>query len=248
MIKIIIVDDEQQDIETIKFIINKLEINHQIVGSTTNPHEAIGLILQNKPDIVFLGMEMHKLNGFDLISLLPEIDFDIIFLTQMKIDKINSSKTNMPNYIVKPITISQVKTALEKVTLKKENQPDFIGNFFKAANKLPKSPKNRIKIATASGFDFIETDSIIRLEACGMYTHAFVENRSEIVITKTLRRMNEELPFSIFFRLHRSHIINLEHVNRFDSIRNIVIMTDDSVIPLARRRTRDFKILLDKFF
>lgn len=246
--KIIIVDDEPQIIEAIEVIISKLDNCYNVVGTSTNPHEAIGLILQHKPDVVFLDIEMPELNGLDLISLLPEIDFDIILLTRLEIDKTQSSKTNIPDYIVKPITIAQVKTALEKATLKKDNQSDFIGNFRKTINEIPKASKNRIKIATASGFDFVETDAIIRLEACGMYTHAIVKNRGEIVITKTLRKMEEELPYATFFRLHRSHIINLEHVNRFDSIKNIVIMSDDSVIPIARRRVKEFKVLLDKYF
>ncbi|MFO7863465.1 MAG: LytTR family DNA-binding domain-containing protein [Salinivirgaceae bacterium] len=246
--KIVIIDDENNAVEALKLIIDRINGDYIIVGATTNPYEAIGIILQQKPDIVFLDIEMPHLTGFELLEILPEIDFEIIFATAYEHYAIEAIKKNAIGYIVKPVSISSVKEALLKAEEKQKSGANKSAKYQNLLADVEKPTKSRIKIATASGFEFIDTDAIIRLEADNVYTKAIIERREKIIITKPLKKLEEELNLECFFRTHRSHLINTEHVYRFDSLKNSVIMSDNSTVPIARRRIREFKDLLNKHF
>ncbi len=250
--RIIIVDDEPDAVEALKNIINRLDGNHTICSSSNNPHEAVGLILQHKPDVVFLDIEMPEMTGFELLETLPAIDFEIIFATAFEHYALQAIKNNAIDYIVKPISVKDVSYALDKAADKAADKikeaPSNSKKYTQLLQDLEKNNHDRIKINTTNGWEFILLDDLIRIEADGVYTKAIIQNSDPLIIAKPIKKMEEELGENFFFRTHRSHLINVKQIIRFDSSKNSIIMSDNSKVPLARRRNKAFNDLLKKFY
>lgn len=246
--KIIIVDDEPDAVEALKNIINRLDENYTVSASSNNPHEAVGLILQHKPDVVFLDIEMPEMTGFELVETLPEINFEIIFATAFEHYALQAIKNNAVDYIVKPISVSDISNALNKAEIKIKKAPSGSKNYAQLLQDLEKNKQDRIKINTTNGWEFLVLDELIRIEADGVYTKAMMQNSDPLIITKPIKKLEEELSRKYFFRTHRSHLINVKQVIRFDSSQNSIIMSDNSKVPLARRRNKAFNDLLKEFY
>lgn len=241
--RIFIVDDEPDAVEALKNIINRLDENYSVCASSNNPHEAVGLILQHKPDVVFLDIEMPEMSGFELLETLPEINFEIIFATAFEHYALQAIKNNAIDYIVKPISVTDVSNALAKAKNKSKETSSKRKKYVQLLQDLEKSNHDRIKITTTRGWEFIVLDELIRIEADGVYTKAYVQNGDLLTITKPIKKLEEELSKRYFFRPHRSHLINVKQVIRFDSSQNSIIMSDNSKVPLARRRNKAFNDL-----
>jgi two-component system LytT family response regulator len=246
--RIFIVDDEPDAVEALKNIINRLDENYSVCASSNNPHEAVGLILQHKPDVVFLDIEMPEMSGFELLETLPEINFEIIFATAFEHYALQAIKNNAIDYIVKPISVTDVSNALAKAKNKSKETSSKRKKYVQLLQDLEKSNHDRIKITTTRGWEFIVLDELIRIEADGVYTKAYVQNGDLLTITKPIKKLEEELSKRYFFRPHRSHLINVKQVIRFDSSQNSIIMSDNSKVPLARRRNKAFNDLLKEFY
>jgi two-component system LytT family response regulator len=246
--RIFIVDDEPDAVEALKNIINRLDENYTVCASSNNPHEAVGLILQHKPDVVFLDIEMPEMSGFELLETLPEINFEIIFATAFEHYALQAIKNNAIDYIVKPISVTDVSNALAKAKNKSKETSSKRKKYVQLLQDLEKSNHDRIKITTTRGWEFIVLDELIRIEADGVYTKAYVQNGDLLTITKPIKKLEEELSKRYFFRPHRSHLINVKQVIRFDSSQNSIIMSDNSKVPLARRRNKAFNDLLKEFY
>jgi two-component system LytT family response regulator len=246
--RIFIVDDEPDAVEALKNIINRLDENYTVCASSNNPHEAVGLILQHKPDVVFLDIEMPEMSGFELLETLPEINFEIIFATAFEHYALQAIKNNAIDYIVKPISVTDVSNALAKAKNKSKETSSKRKKYVQLLQDLEKSNHDRIKITTTRGWEFIVLDELIRIEADGVYSKAYVQNGDLLTITKPIKKLEEELSRKYFFRPHRSHLINVKQVIRFDSSQNSIIMSDNSKVPLARRRNKAFNDLLKEFY
>lgn len=245
----IIIDDEIDAIEAIE---NILEIDNQeitIAAKTNNPVEALGLILKHKPDFIFLDIEMPGMNGFELLESLPEINFEVIFVTAYNEYAIEAIKKNAIDYILKPVTISEVGYAIEKVCKKISQKNNPNDNYIKLIEELKSNQTKKIKIPTANGYEFLCVDDVIRLEASGSYTVAFLSTGEQIVISKSIKEMEIIFEKYDFFRSHRSHLVNLNHIKRFITENDgEIIMSDSSKIPLSRRKKNDFTEALNQIF
>lgn len=244
--KVIIIDDEEDAIDILESIINLNKEEYSIVGKTTDPVKGLGLIKKHNPDVVFLDIEMPEMNGFELLESLSEINFEIIFATAYDEYAIRAIKENALDYILKPVTFSEVMKALGKAkkkrTISQVNQPDYK----LLLNNLHSNYFERIRISTSSGFEFMYTDELIFLKAEGSYTDVYSKNSDKLLISKPIKQIEQELNPNIFFRVHRSYIINIRFIKRFDRTKNIIIMINGAEIPLSRRRYDEFITFLKK--
>jgi two-component system, LytTR family, response regulator len=248
-LRVIIIDDEIDAIEAIEKIIETKAKEIEIVAKTDNPHKALQLILMHQPDLVFLDIEMPGMNGFELLSNLPKIDFEIVFVTAYENYAIKAIKENAIDYILKPINIAEVLNAIEKVRLKIKSLQNNSFQYEMLIGQLKKAQLKRIQIPTTNGYEFIHSDNIVRLEASGAYTYAFFIDSSKIIISKSIKEIEPSLKNMDFFRAHRSHIINLLHVKRFLTENDgEIIMVDDSRIPLSRRKRKDFIDIINQTY
>lgn len=206
-LKVIIIDDEEDAIIALKSII---EINdgYKIIGQSTDPLKGLELILQKKPDVVFLDIEMPRMNGFQLLKSISNIDFDIIFSTAYKQYAIDAIKANALDYILKPVSILEVLNALEKVKNRKKDSHEQSQKYKKLLSDVTSSKSDRIKIPTSTGFEFIDTNDVIFLEADGSYTVAHFINKEKLLISKTIKQIEPLFDQNKFFRTHRSYLVN----------------------------------------
>ncbi|MFO8021974.1 MAG: LytTR family DNA-binding domain-containing protein [Perlabentimonas sp.] len=244
-ISIIIIDDEKDAVEAIENSLKLCDINLEIIATTTNPLEGVGLILKHKPDVVFLDIEMPQLSGFELLDSIPEINFEIIFATAYEHYAIQAIKNNAADYILKPVSITDIKESLNKVTQRISNKEVPGVNYKKLVTEVNSNDNRKLKINSCSGFELVNIYNIISVEAQGVYSVINSKNREQILITKPLKEIEALIGSKEFFRSHRSFLINLHHVKKYDSEKNLIVMSDNSLIHLARRRKEEFKKLLN---
>jgi two-component system LytT family response regulator len=241
----VIIDDEIRVAETLKNIIENNVHDVDVVATICEPLMAPGLVYQCKPDVVFIDIEMPGMNGFDVLDSIDDIDFKIIFVTAYDQYALRAIKASAMDYILKPIEISDVVQAVAKVrhsisvkTKIDKHQLSYIKNSHNYSEI--------IKIPTLAGIDFLDISEIIRVEASGNYCEIYCQDRNHIMMTRSIREAEKLLDHGVFYRSHRSHIINIRHIKRYVySSGGIIIMSDGKEIPLSRRKKNEFNELIN---
>ena len=228
MLKCYFLDDEQNAIDAILAMMKK-KFSEQvhIVGSNVDAVKAIMEIENTKPDVLFLDVEMPKLNGLALLKYFPQRNFQIIFTTAHEEYALPALKAEATDYLVKPLSPQDVFDALQKCIAKK-NATQFSSEVFK------------INLHTTSGTMLINVADIIRVEADNNYSHFFLCNQPKITISKTLKEFEDQLTNHNFFRIHQSHLINLKHLISITSKDgDFALLAYEHKVEISRRRKHD---------
>lgn len=247
MIKTIIIEDEQQSREVLELMLKKHKEVIEIVDSCSTPAKGIESIQQHSPDLVFLDIEMPRMNGFEMLKKLGTINFEIIFTTAYNKYAINAIKISAVDYLLKPIDAEELANAIIKCrrNLEQKNSNEKIEVLLKNLSQHNALDKT-LTLASVDGIRFIKMKDIIRLEANGRYTKFYLVNKEVIMASRTLGDFDEALSSNEFFRIHEAHIINLLYIDRFHKGNSYVLLTDKTELPLARRRKEDFLKLIPK--
>jgi two-component system LytT family response regulator len=219
----------------------------EVVEKCNTPSKGIESIQENSPDLVFLDIEMPRMNGFEMLKKLGPIDFEIIFTTAYNKYAINAIKMSALDYLLKPIDKDDLAKALKKCQQSMEQKNmgykmDALLKNLSQHNALEKT----LTLASVDGVRFIKMKDIMRLEANGRYTKFYLTNKEVIVSSRTLGDFEETLSANEFFRIHETHIINLLYIDRFHKGNNYVLLTDKTELPLARRRKEEFLKLIPR--
>lgn len=216
MIRTIIVDDEPKARRILETII-KSHFNHvEIIGTADDVTSAVKIINELKPDLVFLDIEMPGEAGFQLVNHFEEINFEIIFTTAYSEYALKAFEISAIDYLLKPIQIDHLERAIEK--LGKHRKNNQVKEQLETLKDTISEPKKLSKIALpiAEGLMFTKPDEIIYLKAESSYTRIYLTYRPEILVSKTLKEFEKLLTYSnIFMRVHRSYIINLNHITNY---------------------------------
>ena len=231
MIKYIIVDDEAKAIKNLERHLEKFpELEN--IGTFTDPLEALEAIRQEKPDLLFLDIEMPYLSGFDLLSLLPEPDMEIIFVTAYDQYAIEAFKHAAVGYIVKPIDPGELRNAIENAKNNIELKVAKQNN--KVLLDLLTQKTNRISIPTTDGYIFVKVENIIRLEGTDGYTKIFCCKGIKHMSSYNLGKFRELLVnYPFFQQVHRSHVVNLNYVTKYLN-EGYVEMEDGSKVSVSK--------------
>jgi len=247
-LKAIIIDDFPQARKLLALMLDEYKKDLEIVGEAENASLGFELIKKNKPDIIFLDIEMPGKSGIQLAEQLikENLNPEIIFTTAYNDYALKAFRLSAIDYLLKPINEAHLGEAIQKI---KKQQPDynekklqtFIDNY---ENKLPKT----INIPTTSGYQFIKIETIMYIKADGSYTHIFTTNEKPITVSKNLKYFESALDgYSMFIRVHRGYLINVYQMKKFDKQnRGEIIMNDGAIIDLARERRETFFKLLEK--
>ncbi len=212
MIKTIIIDDEQNCIDSLAFDLQKHCRDVEILEACTNPKQGLLAIKKNKPDLVFLDVQMPWMSGFEMLELLDEINFAIIFTTAFDQFAAKAFRISAIDYLLKPVDVHDLKEAVKKA-MEKIQQKSGIENIANLLQNIKKPELNqRIAVPGREGYEFIEVDKIIYAQAEGSYTHVFLNDKRKLIISKTLSDIEEMLPTENFQRIHHSTLVNLSHV------------------------------------
>lgn len=238
----IIIDDEKNSRDSLLKKIAQHCDNIEVVALCENAEEGIRAIDSVKPGIVFLDVEMPRMNGFTMLQQLANRDFELIFTTAYDHYAIQAIRYSALDYLVKPIEtadlVSAVNRAVEKRKAPVANQriENLLHNLVQDKNY-----RQRIAIPSLEGLQFIEQDDILYLEAKSNYTEIYLTERQKITVSKTLKDFEELLPTAVFIRIHHSHLINKHHVLKY--IRGEggqVVMRNGKTLDVARRKKEEF--------
>ncbi|MEO9020771.1 MAG: LytTR family DNA-binding domain-containing protein [Ginsengibacter sp.] len=248
MIRTIIIEDEQQNLEVLELMLKKYNDIIEIVDCCTTPEEGIKSIEKNLPGLVFLDIEMPRMNGFEMLKRLPKIDFEIIFTTAYNRYAINAIRISAVDYLLKPIEDEELAIALRRCmediqTRNNHNRMEVLLKNLGQHNALDRT----LTLTSLDGIRFIKMKDIVRLEANGRYTKFYLVNKDVITASRTMGDYEEALSENDFFRIHETHIVNLAYIDRFHKGNNFVLLTDKTELPLARRRKEDFLRIIPKF-
>jgi two-component system LytT family response regulator len=206
-LRAIIVDDERHSLETTAILIRKFCPDVEVIAELQSPIDAVEVINTEEPDLLFLDISMPKMNGFELLNVLTYKESDVIFTTAYDEYALEGFKQGAVHYLVKPIDAEDLVESVQRVK-KKRTEGKSSG-----INGMGLKPK--IPISSLNGVELIEVDQIIRCESDGNYTTIVLHQR-KITVSKTLKEIEKQLvDFPFFFRLHNSHLVNLNQVVKY---------------------------------
>ncbi|HLV15644.1 MAG TPA: LytTR family DNA-binding domain-containing protein [Xanthomarina sp.] len=246
MTKIIIIDDETHCINVLENLINKLNSNYEIIGTFTNPLEGLEFIKYNSPDILFLDIEMPNLNGFALLDNLLPIDFDIIFTTAYDQYAIKAFQYSAINYLLKPITEKNIVKALSDWEKRQKKTSNKQWQLFQTHLKDSNKSHSKIALPTGVGYQIVDINNIVRCQSDNNYTNIFCNEQRSVLISRTLKEIEELLTDQGFIRVHQSHLINPKFVKGIlKQDGGSLIMSDDEEIPVSRQKSKQINEILE---
>ena len=234
MLSIIIIDDEQKARETIKNIIKLSKTDLEILGEADSVGTGFELISRTNPDLVLLDINLPDGTGFDLLQKFKRIPFKTIFITAYEEYAINAFKFSALDYLLKPFKAGELLQAIDKANenIQGEKTEIKLKAFLANVDKIKK-----IVLRTSESMHIVNIQDIVRLESDINYTMFYLGNGDKLLVSKTLKEYEEMLEPSGFFRTHQSHLVNLDHILRYEKTEGgHLIMDDDSLVPVSSRK------------
>lgn len=248
MLTAIIIDDETNSRNALRQKITRHCNNVMIIADCENGEEGIEKIETQKPDIIFLDIEMPRMNGFTMLQQIKNKNFEVIFITAYDHYAIKAIKFSALDYLLKPVEVEDLKAAVEKVTQKRKQMDGnkrvelLVQNFLEE-----KTAHQRIAISSMEGLQFVTTNDIIYLEANSNYTSFYLADNRKITATKTLKDFEEILPASMFIRIHHSYLINKNGIEKYiKGEGGQVVMKNGVTLDVARRKKEEFMKAIDQ--
>lgn len=244
--KAIIIDDEDRARKSITDLLRMSGEDLQVAAEAHDVKSGIAAITLHKPDLVLLDINMPDGTGFDLLKKLDPIDFKVIFITAYEEYAIQAFEFSAIDYLLKPLNPVKLSEALAKArqAAEHENLALKLNALFMNLEKVSENKKLILK--TAENIYVVNTKDIIRCESDGGYTQFFLQDGKKILVSKNLKDYEELLNGYGFFRIHQSHLINMQFIDHYSKAEGgAVIMKDSSMLPLARRKKDTFLKLLD---
>lgn len=237
MIKAMIVEDKTAAIELLRWLISEHCPEITSVVSATSVDEALPLIQNFAPHIVFLDIQLQRETGFDLLAKVKRWDFEVIFTTAFNAYAIQAIRFSALDYLLKPINAEDLKKSIERYKAKKDSAisgEEFYRNFIQNISRETDSPL-RLALPGVEGIQYVLLNDIIRLQADRNYTKLFFTNEKNFLSSKTLSEYEKLLRNSGFVRLHRSHMINPDHIASYNK-EGMVTMKDGTEVEVSRRK------------
>lgn len=243
-IRVVVVDDEYQARILLVRLIEDNFPEMKVLGQAADVSAAFELIQTTQPDLVFLDIQMRNETGFDLLLRFNDICFDVIFTTAHQEYAIKAFRFNAIDYLLKPIILTELKEAVERVKVKEDPRQNVsISQLIELQQSIsnPRKTQEKITIPTSNGFVLVALPDIMYCEAQNNYTQFHLINNQKITSSYTLKQYHEMLSPYQFFRANRSFLINLNHVKMYKrSEGGIIVMSNDTGIELSQPQKESF--------
>lgn len=241
--KAILVDDEADGIRTLKKMLETHCPNVNVVASCSNATAAKQELEVNRPDVVFLDIQMPGKSGLDLLTEVGEKDFEVIFVTAHNEYMLQALQYSAADYLLKPVDEDRLIEAVDRaekrlqIGKKEEWTETLMHNLSKTGNPA----EMRLCLPTLKGFIVVKLDDVIYCEAERSYTIFHLENKKTVTVSKSLIEYDNLLLNTQFLRIHKSFLVNLHHVKEYQRGEGgLVIMTDNAEIEVSRRKKEFF--------
>lgn len=242
MIKAVILDDELNCIEVLNYELNRMSDKVDVVATFQDPVEALKNIEDIEHDLIFLDIEMPRLNAFQFLDALPNISSKIIFTTAYDHYALKAFKYYAVDYLLKPVSSEDLQEAIERLDKKEpklqKNMIDEIYNKIKSPNSI----FTKIAVPVEHGYQMVKIEDIVYCEADSNYAHIILMDGTKLIISKTLKYLDNLLRSHGFYRIHQSKLINvkhLEHYSRQDG--GYVRLVGNHTIPVSRSNKKGFE-------
>lgn len=239
----ILVDDEFSALKGLQQKVEKLFPEIDIISVFQKPEDAIIAIEEKHPDILFLDIEMPRITGFELLSKLKQVNFQVIFVTAYNEYALKALKQSAVDYVLKPVDNEELINAINKAmnVIKLQHQSMSNTRLIEILTETITNT-NKIIVPTGKGLSFIPQDEVLHLEGYDGYTKFHLQNKTSIVSSYNLGKFEKSLS-KIFFKCHKSHIINIEKVRSFEN-EGYVVLENEYRVPISKANR---KVFLDLF-
>jgi two-component system LytT family response regulator len=244
MIKAIIVDDEEYSCEVLATLLADYCPEVELLGTYHNGIDAISAIRKQSPELVFLDVEMPKMNGFDMLAQLPVVNFEIIFTTSYDKYALKAIRYSAIDYLLKPVDQEELVRAVQKVI--QRTQKPIAQQLEILMQKIyhPATPISKIAMPTMEGLQMILVDHIVSCEADSNYTILHLKDKKRKVVSSTLKEIEELLEDHAFVRVHRCYLVNLNEIEKYvKGEGGYLVMSDGTNVDVSRSKK---EILLRK--
>lgn len=240
MIKALIIDDEQKASDVLRLMIERFVPAIQEVMVCNDARNAVQVIHHFQPDILFLDIRMPFLDGFEILSLIRNKPFKVIFTTAYNEYTIQAIRFSAFDYLLKPVDTEDLINAVQRYIDTKDElgyQPEQLKNILQNID-AGSSRQFKLALPSRAGVYFVSPSEIIRLEASGAYTRIFCVNNRQHFTSKVLGEYEELLEPYGFIRTHKSHLVNKQFIS-FVNHEGHAVLTDNSIVEISRRKKED---------
>jgi two-component system LytT family response regulator len=244
-VKALIIDDDLHTREELKDILEKFFPEVTVLAECRNAATGLEAIRTLHPEIVFLDIEMPDMNGFQMLEKLPEITFEIIFITSFNQYAIKAIRFSALDYLLKPVKVDELRIALQRFSEKSVLGKDAkarITNFFYNAEKQQLADF-RLALATTEGMFFLSPNDILYCEGQVNYTLFHLSGKKKMLSSKTLKEYDELLSDHQFIRIHKSYLVNRQHIASITHDHKVA-MHDGTLVEISKRKFPEVKMIL----
>lgn len=244
----VIIDDEKHSTEMLEWLLQTYSPEVEILAVCHSGEEGLKALQRHQPDLVFMDIEMPRMNGFDVLDQLQDRKFELVFITAYDQFAVRAFKYAAVNYLLKPVDPDDLTATLARIRDKKSpTGPAQMELLFQSLiNK--QQQVERIALSSGDGLVFVNTSEITYCKAESNYTQVVLQNGRKILVARTLKDLDETLSGKDFFRVHASYLVNINHISRF--VRGdggYIVMPDDAQITISRSKRDEFFQLFARF-
>lgn len=207
--KTLIIDDEEKARKNLRLLVEKYFPELEIIGEANSAIVARRVIVEQDPEVVFVDIQMPEMNGIEFLRSFNKRNFVSVIVSAHSDFGIEALRVGVLDYLVKPIIISDLQSAVNKVLKHYSNEKDPI------VNTSINTAQKKIALSTSSGIYYSEIDKVLILKGEDNYTKVVFTDGKELLVSKTLKDFERSLPTELFFRIHKSCIINAQHVKEY---------------------------------
>ena len=238
MIRTLIIDDEENNRQRLLKLIHANFPNIQVVGEADGVETGLRAIQDLNPEMVLLDIKMADGDAFDLLEKIGPVFFKIIFVTAYEEYALKAFKFCALDYLLKPVSVEDLRSAFFKV----ENQilSELKLQLATLQNNQHSTKNKTLVLRTSDKIYLIKTNDIIRCESDRNYTYFYINEQRKHIVSQPLKEYEEILQENGFFRIHKSHMVNLSYIESFDKAEGgFIILKDKTELPVARRKKND---------
>lgn len=245
LLNAIIVDDEKSSLQNLQLKLTEYCPDICVIASSEKPEEAIEFIRQYKPDVIFLDIEMPRMSGMRMLDELKEYTGEVIFTTAYAHYAVDAIRISAFDYLIKPVSIQELQNAVARLVRLKHSGTKEKLDILRRSGSTSKNQEDKIAIPSTEGLEFIEIKGIVRIESSSNYSRIFLSNGKNIFVTKLLKDFEDLLLPYHFYRVHNSHLINMNYIQKY--IRGDggqVVMQNGDKVDVSRRKKEEFLRLM----
>lgn len=239
MLRAVLIDDESNCLKMLEWELKNSEFEIEVLEMCETGKDGLRAIKEYKPDVIFLDIEMPYMNGFEMLDLVPKITFDVVFTTAYDEYALKAFKISAVDYLLKPIDGIELKKSLDKVQMRKthEMSPKHIEFLMEQLENTKRNTVKTIALPTYEGYVFVKLRDIIYCQSDNNYTKVFMGEGKNLLISRTLKEVEEMLRDYQFYRVHNSFIVNLNEISNYiKADGGYLIMSNDGKVKVSRTK------------